>query len=58
MAEGLDDFFKNLGRKGFIVSEKIAKIVLKTPGRALEIGANLGSAFAPRNPEAALTSLP
>ena len=57
-AEGLGDFFKNLGKKGLNVSKKMAKNVLKNPGRALEIGANVGSAFASRNPKAALTSLP
>ena len=36
----------------------MAKNVLKNPGRALEIGANVGTAFASRNPKAALTSLP
>ena len=36
----------------------MAKNVLKNPGRALEIGANVGTAFASRNPKTALTSLP
>ena len=36
----------------------MAKNVLKNPGRALEIGANVGSAFASRSPKAALSSLP
>ena len=57
-AEGLGDFLKNLGKKGLNVSKKMAKNVLKNPGRALEIGANVGTAFASRNPKAALTSLP
>ena len=57
-AEGLGDFFKNLGKKGLNVSKKMAKNVLKNPGRALEIGANVGTAFVSRNPKAALTSLP
>ena len=30
-AEGLGDFFKNLGKKGLNVSKKMAKNVLKTP---------------------------
>ena len=51
-------FSKNLGKKGLNVSKKMAKNVLKNPGRALEIGANFGTAFASRNPKAALTSLP
>ena len=54
-AEGLGDFFKNLGKKGLNVSKKMAENVLKNPGRALE---NVGTAFASRNPKAALTSLP
>ena len=57
-AEGLGDFSKNLGKKGLNVSKKMAKNVLKNPGRALEIGANAGSAFASRSPKAALSSLP
>ena len=57
-AEGLGDFFKNLGKKVLNVSKKMGKNVLKNPGRALEIGANVGTAFASRNPKAALTSLP
>ena len=57
-AEGLGDFFKNLGKKGLNVSKKMAKNVLKNPGRALEIGANVGSAFVSKNPKAALSTLP
>ena len=51
-------FFKNLGKKGLNVSKKMAKNVLKNPGRALEIGANVDTAFASRNPKAALSTLP
>ena len=36
----------------------MAKNVSKNPGRALEIGANVGSAFASRSRKAALSSLP
>ena len=57
-AEDLGDFFKNLGKKGLNVSKKMAKNVIKNPGRALEIGANVGTAFASRNPKAALSTLP
>ena len=35
----------------------MAKNVLKNPGRALEIGANVGTAFAFRSPRAALSTL-
>ena len=34
-SEGLGDFFKTLGKKGLSVSKKMAKNVLKNPGRAL-----------------------
>ena len=34
------------------------KNVLKNPGRALEIGANVVSAFASRSPKPALSTLP
>ena len=44
-AEGLSDFFKSLGKKRLNVSKKMAKNVLKNPGRALENSANVGSAF-------------
>ena len=36
----------------------MAKNVIKNPGGALEIGANVGTAFASRSPKAALSSLP
>ena len=57
-AESLGDFSKNLGKKERNLSKKMAKIVLKTPGGALEIGANVGSLFASRSLKAALPSLP
>ena len=58
-AEGLGDFFQNLGKKRLNVSKKIiTKNILKNPGRALEIRANVGSAFASRSPKAALSSVP
>ena len=57
-AEDLSDFFKNLGRSFVKVGKNLAEKVLKNPGRALEIGANVGSAFASRSPKAASSSLP
>ena len=57
-AEGFGDFFKNLGKRSFTVGEKLAKNVFKNLGRALDIGANVGSAFASRRPKAAFLSLP
>ena len=38
-AEGLGDFFKNLGKKGLNISKKMAKNVLSNPGRALDLTA-------------------
>ena len=55
-AEGLGDFFKNLGKKGRNVSKKVQKNELKNPGRALELTANVACAFANKNPKAALPS--
>ena len=40
------------------ISKKMAKNVLKKPGRAFEIGANVGTPFASRSPNAASSSLP
>ena len=53
--EVLGDFFRNLGKKRLNVSTKKAKSVLKNRGRALEIGANVGSEYASRSPKAALS---
>ena len=57
-AEDLKDFIKILVRKGLIISKTMAKDVIKNPGRALEIRANVGTAFATKNTNAALSSLP
>ena len=57
-AEGLADFFKNLGKKGLNVSKKVAKNVLKKPGRALDITANIATAAASRNPKNVMSTLP
>ena len=57
LAEGLVDFFENLGKKGLNISKKMAKNIWKKPGRALEIGATVGTAFASRSLKAALTTL-
>ena len=57
-AEGLGDFFKNPGKKWLNVSKGMAKNLLKNPGIASEIGANVGTAFASRSLGAALSSLP
>ena len=57
-AEGLGNFFKNQGKKGLNVSKQLAKNVIRNSGRASEIGANVGSAFASRSPKQKLSSLP
>ena len=57
-AEGLADFFKNLGKKGLNVSRKMAKNVLSNPGRALDLTAKIATAAASRNSKQALSTLP
>ena len=57
-AEGLGDFFKNLGKKGFNVSKKMAKNVLKNLSRALDITANIATAAASRNTKNVMSTLP
>ena len=57
-AEGLGDFFKNLGKKGLNVSKKKAKNVLSNPGRALGLTAKIATAAASRNSKQALSTLP
>ena len=50
-AEGLGDFFKNLGKKRLNVSKKMTKNVLSNPTRALDITANFATAAVSRNPK-------
>ena len=57
-ADGISSFFKNLGKLSAKAGRKLATKVLKVLGRALEIGANVATAAASRNPKAALSSLP
>ena len=57
-AEGLGSFFKNLGKISSKAGKKLATNVLKNPGRALEIGANIATAAATKSPKAALSKLP
>ena len=57
-AEGLGDFFKNLGKKGLNVSKKMAKNVLSNPGRSLDLPAKIATAAASRNSKQALSTLP
>ena len=57
-AEGLGDFFKNLGKKGLNVSKKMAKNVLSNPGRALDLTAKIATAAASGISKQALSTLP
>ena len=57
-AEGLGEFFKNLGKKGLNVSKKMAKNVLSNPGRALDLTAKKTTAAASKNSKQALSTLP
>ena len=56
--EGLSDFSRKLGRISAEAGKKLETNVLKIPGRALEIGANVATAAASRNPDAALSTIP
>ena len=57
-AEGLGNFFKNLGKKSLNVSKKMAKNVLKNPTRALDITANIATAAGSGNPKNVMSTLP
>ena len=57
-AEGLGDFFKNLGKISAKAGKKLAKNVLSNPGRALDLTAKIATAAASRSPKAALSTLP
>ena len=57
-AEGLGDFFKNLGKKGLKISKKMAKNLLNNPGRALDLTAKIATAAASKNSKQALSTLP
>ena len=57
-AEGLSSFFKNWGKISARAGKKLATNVLKNPARALEIGANVATAAASRNPKNVLSTLP
>ena len=57
-AERLSLIFKNLGKNFAEVGRKLATMVLKNPGRALDITANSATAAASRNPKAPYSTLP
>ena len=57
-AEGLGDFFKNLGKISAKAGKNLAKNVLSNPGRALDLTAKIATATATKSPKAALSTLP
>ena len=57
-AEGLGDFFKNLGKISAKAGKKLAKNVISNPGRALDLTAKIATAAATKSPKAALSTLP
>ena len=57
-AEGLGSFLKNLGKISAKTSKKLATNALKNSVRFHEIGANVATAAATKNPKAALSALP
>ena len=57
-AEGLGNFFKNLGKISAKAGKKLAKNVINNPGRALELTAKIAKAAATKSPKAALSTLP
>ena len=57
-AEGLGDFFKNLGKVSSKAAKKLARNALKNPSRFPEIGGNVATAAVSKNPKAALSALP
>ena len=57
-AEGLGDFFKDLGKKGLNVSKKMSKNVISNPGRALDLTAKTTTVAASRNSKQALSTIP
>ena len=57
-AEGLSEFFKNLGKSSVKVGKKLAKNVLKNPSRALDITANIATAAASRSSKHVLSTVP
>ena len=57
VAEGLGDFFGNLGKNGLDASKKMAKNVSKNPGRALDFTANIATAAVSINPKNVLSKI-
>ena len=57
-AEGLGEFFKNLGKFSAEAGKKLAKNVISNPGRALDLTTKIATAAATKSPKAALSTLP
>ena len=57
-AEGLGSFLKKLGKISAKAGKKLAKNVLSTPGRALDLTAKIATATATKSPKAVLSILP
>ena len=57
-AEIMGDFFKSIGKKGPLYQKKMVKHISENPGRPLALGAIFGSELSPKNPRAAISTLP
>ena len=57
-AEGLGNFFKNLGKFSSKAGKKLAKNLISNPRRALDLTAKIATAAASKSPKAALSTLP
>ena len=57
-AEGLGNFFKNLGKISAKAGKKLAKNIISNPGRALDLTAKIATAAETKSPKAALSTLP
>ena len=57
-AEGLRDFFRNLGKKGLHVSKKTEENVIQNQGGALDITAKIATAAVSKTSKQALSTLP
>ena len=57
-AEGLGDFFKNLGKISAKAGKKLAKNVLSNPAQALDLTAKIATIASTKSPKAALSTLP
>ena len=57
-AEGLSSFLKNLGKISAKAGKKLAKNLIRNPGKALDLTAKIATAAATKSPKAALSTLP